>query len=138
MNSLAPLLEQFTLPEISTVLRRTVLIGLAVGVVAFVTTLFLGQALGGLGACIGLALGLVNIRLITSQTAKVTREQPARPIRALASMTLLRLGVITVIAIGLAIVSKPLGLGTIFGVALFYLIFIANIAGLMVRHKGAS
>ncbi len=77
MNSLAPLLEQFTLPEISSVLRRTVLIALAVGVVAIVATLFLGAVLGGLGACIGLFLGLVNIRLVTTQTAKVTRTKPA-------------------------------------------------------------
>ncbi len=53
-------------------------------------------------------------------------------------MTLVRLGVITVIAIGLAIVSKPLGMGTIAGVAVFYVIFIGNIVGLMVRHQGRS
>ena len=49
MNSLAPLLEQFSLPEISTVLRRTVLISLALGVIALVATLFLGEVLGGSG-----------------------------------------------------------------------------------------
>lgn len=135
MNGLAPLLEQFTLPEISRVLKRTVFAALGVGVVAVIATLFLSAPLFGLGVCIGLGAGLMNIRLITSQTAKVTAAAPEKPARALASMTIVRLGITTVVVIGLAIIAKALGLGAAAGLCVFYFVFVMNIISMMVRHK---
>ncbi|MGH9298976.1 MAG: hypothetical protein ACRDZT_03605 [Acidimicrobiales bacterium] len=135
MNGLAPLLEQFTLPEISRVLRRTIFAALGIGVAAVIATLFLSYPLFGLGVCIGLGAGLMNIRMITSQTARVTAAQPERPARALASMTIARLGITTVVVIGLAIVAKWLGLGAAAGLCVFYFVFVANIVTMMVRHK---
>jgi hypothetical protein len=135
MNSLGPLLEQFSLPEISSVLKRTVFTALGFGVVAVVATLFVSQPLFGLGVCIGLGLGLLNIRMVTNQTARVTQLQPAKPVRALASMTLARLGITTVCVIVLFIASRWLGFGTAAGLCLFYLLFVGNIIAMMVRHK---
>jgi hypothetical protein len=135
MNSLGPLLEQFSLPEISSVLKRTVFTALGFGVVAVVATLFVAQPLFGLGVCIGLGLGLLNIRMVTNQTARVTQLQPAKPVRALASMTLARLGITTVCVIVLFIASRWLGFGTAAGLCLFYLLFVGNIIAMMVRHK---
>ncbi|HLI43793.1 MAG TPA: ATP synthase subunit I [Acidimicrobiales bacterium] len=135
MNSLGPLLEQFSLPEISSVLKRTVFTALGLGVVAVVATLFVSQPLFGLGVCIGLGLGLLNIRMVTNQTARVTQLQPAKPVRALASMTLARLGITTVCVIVLFIASRWLGFGTAAGLCLFYLLFVGNIIAMMVRHK---
>lgn len=138
MNSLGPLLEQFSLPEISRVLRRTIFAALGIGVVAVVATLFVSQPLFGLGVCIGLALGLMNIRMVTTQTARVTQLQPAKPVRALASMTLARLGITTVCVIVLFMASRWLGFGTAGGLCLFYLLFVGNIIAMMVRHKVTS
>ncbi|MHB8244677.1 MAG: ATP synthase subunit I [Acidimicrobiales bacterium] len=135
MNSLGPLLEQFSLPEISSVLKRTVFAALGLGVIAVVATLFLANPLFGLGVCIGLGLGLMNIRMITNQTARVTQMKPAKPVRALASMTLARLGITTAGVIVLFIMSRWLGFGTAAGLCLFYLLFVGNIVGMMVRHK---
>jgi hypothetical protein len=135
MNSLGPLLEQFSLPEISSVLRRTVFVALALGVIAVIATLFLADPLLGLGMCIGLALGLMNIRMVTNQTARVTQLKPAKPVRALASMTLARLGITTVCVIVLFLASRWLGFGTAAGLCVFYLLFVGNIVAMMVRHK---
>lgn len=135
MNSLGALLEQFSLPEISSVLKRTVFAALGLGVVAVIVTLFLSNPLFGLGVCIGLGLGLMNIRMITNQTARVTQLHPEKPVRVLATMTLARLGITTVCVIVLFIADKWLGFGTACGLCLFYLLFVGNILGLMVRHK---
>ncbi|MGO9197317.1 MAG: hypothetical protein ACLQK4_09335 [Acidimicrobiales bacterium] len=135
MNSLGALLEQFSLPEISSVLKRTVFAALGIGVVAVVATLFVSQPLFGLGVCIGLGLGLMNIRMITNQTARVTQLQPSSPVRMLATMTLARLGITTIAVILLFIASRWLGFGTAAGLCLFYLLFVGNIIGMMVRHK---
>jgi hypothetical protein len=138
MNALSNLVEQFSLPEISRVLRRTVLLGLALGVVAVIATLFVSDPLFGLGVCIGLALGLMNIRMITNQTARVTQLNPAKPVRVLATMTLARLGITTICVVVLFVASRWLGFGTAAGLCIFYLLFVGNILALMVRHQSGS
>ncbi|MGO8875688.1 MAG: ATP synthase subunit I [Acidimicrobiales bacterium] len=133
MNRLAELFEQITLPELQRLLRRTIFSAIGVGAVALVVAGLLGYLLFGLGVCIGLVLGIVNVRLITQQTAKVSEAQTARPMRALASLTLFRLGVTTVVIVVLALVARQLGFGTVAGVALFYLVFLANLIVPIVR-----
>ncbi|MGO9560280.1 MAG: ATP synthase subunit I [Acidimicrobiales bacterium] len=119
-------------------LKRTVFAALGIGVVAVIATLFVSQPLFGLGVCIGLGLGLMNIRMITNQTARVTQLQPEKPVRALAAMTLARLGLTTVVVIILFIAAVWLGFGTACGLCLFYLLFVGNIITMMVRHKVPS
>jgi hypothetical protein len=137
MNRLPEILEQFTLPEISTLLRRVALSALGAGIVVLGVASLLGYFFFGLGVFIGLGLGLINMRMITSQTAKVTERQPANPIRALASLTLLRLAIVTAVIIVLAIVAHPLGFGAAGGAAFFYLVFVANVVVSLLR-KGAA
>lgn len=138
MNRLAELFEQITLPEIQRLLRRTVFSAVGVAAAALVVAGLLGHLAFGLGVCIGLVLGIVNVRLITQQTAKVSGSQPARPIRALASLTLFRLGVTTVVIVVLALVAEQLGFGTVGGVAVFYLVFLANLIIPLLRKGFAA
>lgn len=138
MNSLAALLEQFSLPELTRVLRRTVLSSIAVGVVGFLVAAFLSAVIFAWGLVIGFCLGLMNIRLVTAQTAKVSEKKMAKPIRALASLTLARLAITTVIVIGLAIASTALGLGSVAGIAVFYFMFLLNLIVGVVRQRGAA
>ncbi|MGA2208171.1 MAG: hypothetical protein ABSH30_00900 [Acidimicrobiales bacterium] len=135
MNGLGALVEQFSLPEISRVLKRTVYAGLVAGAVAVVVAGLLGHILFGIGAYIGLAVGLANIRAITSQTARVAQGDGSRIFRALASMTLFRLGATTVVVIVLIVLNRQLGLGSAVGLCAFYLIFVLNIATSILRHK---
>ncbi|MDA8037969.1 MAG: hypothetical protein M0Z69_02200 [Actinomycetota bacterium] len=138
INGLAGLVEQFTLPELTRVLRRTVLSALALGIIALVVTVLVSLAAFGFGLCIGLGLGLANIRLVTMQTAKVSSSKVARPIRALASLTLARLALTTVVVILLAVFITSLGLGAVGGIAVFYFLFLANLIGGVLKHRGAS
>lgn len=138
INGLAGLLEQFSLPELTRVLRRTVLASLVAGVIGFVAAVLLSQTNFGFGLVIGLGLGLGNIRLVTLQTARVQKAQLSKPIRALASMTLARLGITTVIVIALAVAVTSLGIGAVAGIALFYLLFLVSLISGVVRQRGVT
>jgi hypothetical protein len=127
MDRLTALFEQFSLPEIERLMRRTVFAGIGFGVVAFVVSLVLSHPLAGLGVVVGLAVGLVNIRLVTRSVARVTAQQPAKPARVLAGSAVARLAVTTLVLIGLAIASVQLGIGAIGGIAIFYLLLLVNL-----------
>jgi hypothetical protein len=134
MDRLAALFEQLSLPEISRLLRRTALSALGVGIVALGVSLLLNHPFVGLGACIGLGIGLMNIRLITGSIAHIQPEQ-AHIKRQLASKTLVRLGVTTVAILGLAIANVTLGLSTAGGVAVFYFLLLIGLVRSLLRHN---
>jgi cobalamin synthase len=134
MDRLAALFEQLPLPEITRVLRRAAFAGIGVGVVALGLSALLGHALVGLGACIGLALGIVNIRLVTASVARVNASPVDRPKRVLASQTLSRLAITTVIVIGLLFASVQLGFGTAGGLAAFYFVLLVNLVRAILKQ----
>jgi len=130
---MASAFSQFSLPEISAVARRTVLSAAVVGVVALVGLTVVGYGLIGLGLCVGLALALVNFRLISRSTIKQASSAKENKRRPLAMNTLGRLGVLTVVALGLVWLSHLVGLGAIVGLAIFQFMLLGNVMVLMVR-----
>ncbi len=138
MDRFAQLFEQLPLTEIDRLLRRTVYSAVGVGVVAFIVTVLLHHYLVGLGICLGLGLGLINIRLVTASVAKVNVDQVEKPVRVLASRTLVRLSFTTVIVLGLMFASVFLGLGTAGGVALFYFVLLANLVRSLLRSSAVG
>ena len=123
----------FELPDIPEVSRRTVAAALIVGVASLVAAFSFGYLWVGVGACIGLALGTVNYRLVGVSVDKVAAMDTDNPKRPLAANTLGRLGIITVIALGLAYVNKGLGFGVLAGLAVFQLLLIVNVARSMAK-----
>src|SRR3954465_1408262 len=102
--------------------RKTIGVAIVLGVAAYWVLGQLGE--WTLAGCIagGVALGLVNhlvtefwlLRIITSG------EQPTR--NQLAMSTLVRLLVLSVVAVGIAVWFWPDGIGLLFGLAIFRLI----------------
>jgi hypothetical protein len=123
----------FDLPDIPEVSRRTVAAALIVGVAALVAAFSFGYLLVGVGACIGLALGTINYRLVGVSVDKVAAMGTDNPKRPLAANTLGRLGIVTVIALGLALVNKGLGFGVLAGLAVFQFLLIFNVARSMAK-----
>ncbi len=123
----------FELPNLPEVSRRTVTATLVVGVAALVAAFSFDHLLVGVGACIGLGLGTLNFRMIGMSVDKVSAMDIDNPKRPLAVNTLGRMGVITVIALGLCLISKPLGFGVLGGLAMFQIILIANVARSMAK-----
>src|SRR5579875_1891987 len=125
--------DRFQLPDVAAVARRTMLGALVAGVVGLVVLLFVNQTWAALGLCIGLALGMGNFRLVVRSVLKVGRRVEGNKSRPLAMNTLGRLMTMTVIALALAWVEPPLGLGIIGGLALFQLLLLGNVTRSMLK-----
>jgi hypothetical protein len=123
----------FELPNVGVIARRTTSMALVIGVAALVASVSFGNPLVGLGACIGLGLGLFNFRLIGNSVARVAASDVENKRRPLAINTLGRLGIITVVAIGLMLVSHSLGWGVFGGLFAFQLILLTNAARSMAK-----
>jgi hypothetical protein len=123
----------FSLPSVPDVARRTVSSALIVGVAALVACVSFGHLLLGVGACIGLGLGTFNFRMIGNSVAKVSAREEANKRRPLALNTLGRMGIITVVTIGLLLVNASLGFGILGGLAVFQVILLANVARSMAK-----
>ncbi len=123
----------FELPDVSEVARRTVSMALVVGVAALIASVSFGNVLVGLGACIGLGLGTFNFRMIGNSVARVSASEVENKRRPLALNTLARLGIITVVAIGLMLVSHSLGWGVFGGLFVFQIILLTNAARSMAK-----
>jgi uncharacterized protein YneF (UPF0154 family) len=130
--------SQFSLPQISTVARRTSLAALAIGGIAVIGLGLTGHALVGIGVCLGLALALGNFRLISRATIKASMSGNPDTRRPLALNTLGRMGVITVIAFGLVFLSRPLGFGTLVGLAAFQFTLLSNVVVAMLHEQGQA
>jgi len=119
-------------------LRRTVFAAIGVGIVALVVLSIVGYPLAGLGALIGLALGLANIRLVMSTASRLNSLGTAKVRRPMAMNTLMRLALTTVVAIVLVIVNLPLGMGVLGGLAVFYLLFVVSLVATLLRQGAVT
>ncbi|HVW43422.1 MAG TPA: hypothetical protein VHC18_18945 [Amycolatopsis sp.] len=114
-------------------LRRPLLMAGAMGALGLLATGLLGHILMGVFGCVGLGLGLLNTRLVQRSVSRATiTETPSK--RALAFSALGRLAIITVLAVGIALIIRPDGLGVFAGLAVFQFIITASTAGTVVKE----
>jgi len=128
----------FSLPDLAAVSRRTMLSALIFGVIGFVACLALDAVLVGIGLCLGITVGIVNFRLIQSSVVKVGQRQAENARRPLALNTVTRLGIITVIALGLLFVSFDLAFGLLAGLAAFQVLLLIQVARSMYKMGAAG
>ena len=106
---------------------RLSVICVAITAVAVLAAGLSGHLMIGVFFGIGLFLGLLNAVLVQRSVASITaKEHPLKSSMALNSAT--RLAVITVIALIIAFVFRPSGLGAMFGLALFQIVLVASTA----------
>lgn len=97
----------------------------AFGVLALVVTGPLDRLLLGVFICIGLGLGWLNAQLTLRSVTRITRsEAPNKQLLALTTAS--RLIVLTVLAIIVAFLTRPDGVGIFFGLALFQVILVLH------------
>jgi hypothetical protein len=135
MERLAVLLEQLDLPEISRLLRHTLYAAILVAIVGLVAFSIAGYPIAGIGGCVGLAFGLVNIRLVMSTAARLNASGVQEVKRPMALNTLGRLGATTVVAIVCLLISLQFGMGVVAGIAVFYFLFVASLIRTLL-HQG--
>jgi hypothetical protein len=119
------------------VLRRTIVSALIVGVAAILIALLLSQPWAALGLAFGLAIAVLNLRFLDAGVAKLNTEgETSNKVlrRAIGTKSVTRLGVITVICIGLLLLNGALGIGAVAGLVIFQLLFVVNVGRVIISQ----
>ena len=119
------------------VLRRTIVSAIIVGLAAVLIALLLSQPWAALGLAVGLTIAVLNLRFLDAGVAKLntsgeTNNKVLR--RALGTKSVTRLGIITLICIGLLLVNGALGIGAVAGLVIFQLLFVVNVGRVVVSQ----
>ncbi len=129
----------FGYAEIAAQAKRIVWPCCILGGVVLIALALLKQPWAGVGVCIGLGLGMVNARLLQRSVLHRFQSAAGQVVKGgqfLAS-GLFRLGAITIVAIGLALIERPLGIGTVVGLALYQVMLLGASAIVMYRQVRA-
>jgi ATP synthase I chain len=102
-------------------------ISVAITAVAILAAGLSGHLMVGAFFGIGLLLGLLNALLVRRSVEAITsQEHPLKRSMALNSAS--RLAIITILGLVIAYVFRPVGLGVVFGLALFQVLLVASTA----------
>lgn len=116
-----------TVPAVASgTLRRSIIMSACVGVVAVLVTGLLGHVLMGLFACVGLALGALNTRMVQRSVVNYGTSEAANKKARFTRSVLGRLALITVLALGAGILVRPDGLGVFAGLAFFQMMMLGG------------
>ena len=106
---------------------RLFVISVGITAVAMLAAGLSGHLMAGVFFGVGLLLGLLNALLVRRSVESITaRDHPLKRSMALNSAS--RLAVITVVALIMAYVFRPAGLGAMFGLALFQVLLVVSTA----------
>jgi len=107
-------------------LRRSVLISIVLGIGSVIVASVYGHPLLGMFVCVGFALGAVNNRML--QRSVIRRAHGEVSMGRFNGGVFGRLGSITAVAILLALLVRPDGLGTFAGLAVFQVLMLVGAA----------
>lgn len=114
-------------PSVAFQPTRLLLVCAALTGVAVALSAWAGHTMFGVFFGIGLGLGLINALLVQRSVASITAgDHPLKKKMALNSAT--RLLVITAIGLAIAFSFRPLGVGVVFGLALFQVVLVLSTA----------
>lgn len=106
---------------------RLFVISLGVTAVATLVAGFAGHPIVGAFFGIGLLLGLLNALMVRRSVESITaRDHPLK--RSMAINSASRVAIITILALIIAFIFRPEGLGVVFGLALFQVLLVASTA----------
>ena len=107
-------------------LRRSVLISIGLGLASIIVASFYGHPFLGMFVCVGLALGAVNNRMLQRSVVKRAHGDVTKG--RFNGGVFGRLGSITALAVVLALLVRPDGLGTFAGLAVFQVLMLVGAA----------
>ena len=134
------MLTAIPIAEVERIVRRTAISAIVIGVIIAGIALLMGQPFFVPGVAIGLALAIANHRVFQSSALRFTTPEGELHRKPFAGSVALRLGGCTAVAIGLLILSRPVGWGVITGLALFQLSMLGAtiVALLRFQRRGAA
>ena len=119
------------------VLRRTIVSAIVVGAAAVVIALLLSVPWAALGIAIGLTMAVLNLRFLDAGVAKLNTEGETNNKvlrRAIGTKSVTRLGIITLICVGLLLLNGALGIGAVAGLVIFQLLFVVNVGRVIISQ----
>lgn len=119
------------------VLRRTIVSAIIVGAAAVVIALLLSVPWAALGIALGLTMAVLNLRFLDAGVAKLNTEGETNNKvlrRAMGTKSVTRLGIITLICIGLLLLNGALGIGAVAGLVIFQLLFVVNVGRVIISQ----
>jgi hypothetical protein len=125
MNAVEPVV--YTPVSAAANLRRSAVLGGALGIVAIIVLSIQGHPLMGVFGFLGIGLGALNNRMLQQSVIRyasmpeIGKKQFRRGVMA-------RLGLITLIAIALGFFVRPDGLGVFVGLAVFQILMLIGAA----------
>jgi hypothetical protein len=108
-------------------LRRSAIVAAVLGVASVVVLSLLGHPLMGVFVCVGLAAGAGN-NWFLQRAVIAYGANPDQPKRRFSTQVFLRLGAVTLVAIGVALLVRPDGLGIFAGLAIFQVVMLIGAA----------
>ncbi len=119
------------------VLRRTIVSAIVVGAAAVLIALLLSVPWAALGVAFGLTMAVLNLRFLDAGVAKLntggeTNNKVLR--RAMGTKSVTRLGIITLICVGLLLLNGALGIGAVAGLVIFQLLFVVNVGRVIISQ----
>lgn len=108
-------------------LRRAVLLGVGLGVVAIIVLSIEGHPLMGVFGFLGLGLGALNNRMLQQSVIRYASDE-AMGRKQFRRGVMGRLGLITLIAVGIGFWLRPDGLGIFVGLAVFQILMLIGAA----------
>lgn len=102
--------------------RRTAIMGVVLALVAVAVLVPLGYGLFALFGCVGVALGILNSAFAMGSVVRFSHGAAAPSKAKFSGGVLLRLAVITAVALGCAILVRPQGVAVFVGLAVFQLL----------------
>lgn len=129
------MLTAIPLSEIERVVRRTAIASVIVGVIAAGVAVLIGEPYFVPGIALGLILAIANHRVFQSSAMRFTDPEGTLHRKPFAGSVFLRLGVCTIVAVGLLIVDQPVGWGVMGGLALFQATMLINAIIGLIRYQ---
>jgi hypothetical protein len=108
-------------------LRRSAVLSAVLGVAAVVVLSVAGHPMMGVFGCVGLALGVLNNRML-QKSVLVYAGDAAMDRKRFRRGVMGRLGAITLVAIGFGFLMQPDGLGVFVGLAVFQVLMLVGAA----------
>ena len=116
-----------TVPEVAKGnLRRSIILASCLGVAAVIVTALFGHVLIGVFVCVGLGLGALNTHLVQRSVVRYAASEAPNKKARFARSVLGRLALITVLALGAALLVRPDGVGVFAGLAFFQLLMLGG------------
>ncbi len=111
---------------LSSAVRKTVLISLAIAAIGFIVSVIVNFAFLGVGLIAGTLLGALNLRLMDSKVAKAKYEGTKMAKKGIAIQSAGRLLGVTGVILGSGFISVFLAIGILLGIVIFQAVLLLN------------